>query len=142
VEEKLLQRIKSELSDCKNVEWDRELDGASAMERADVLISDTSNIRMDYALLYERPVITLKVTLSDPETFELSDMDGAWMDKAELEIGIVVRPEQIEHIAEITDDILSKKKRSDLAAFREANVYNFGSSGKAIAEYLANLSQE
>jgi hypothetical protein len=140
-EGELLERIKSELSAYKNVEWDREPDGSIAMERADILISDTSNIRMDYALLYERPVVTLKITLSDPETFELSDMDGAWMDKAETEIGLVVRPEQIEHIAEIVGGVLSKKERRHLAAFREANVYNFGSSGKAIAEYLVNSIQ-
>ncbi|MDR1509976.1 MAG: CDP-glycerol glycerophosphotransferase family protein [Synergistaceae bacterium] len=141
-EEKLLQRIQSELKTYENVEWDKELDGSVAMERADVLVSDTSNIRMDYALLYERPVITLKIALSDPETFELSDMEGAWMDKAELEIGSVVRSEQIEHIAEIVGDILSKKEKKSLAAFREANIYNFGSSGKAIAEYLVSLVQE
>jgi hypothetical protein len=138
-EEKLLQRIQSELKTYENVEWDKELDGSAAMERADALISDTSNIRMDYALLYERPVITLKIVLSDLETFELSDMDGAWMDKVESEIGAVVRPEQIDRIVEITNDVLSKMERKNLAAFREANVYNFGSSGKATAEYLVNL---
>jgi CDP-glycerol glycerophosphotransferase (TagB/SpsB family) len=145
-EEKLLRRIQSELKMYENIEWDKEPDGSAAMERADVLISDTSNIRMDYALLYERPVVTLKIAVSDPETFELSDMDGAWMDKAESEIGIVVRQEQIDSIAEIVGGVLdkteNKKEKRSLAAFREANVYNFGSSGKAIAEYLVKLIQK
>ncbi|MDR3165208.1 MAG: CDP-glycerol glycerophosphotransferase family protein [Synergistaceae bacterium] len=141
IEENLLQRVKSELDDYKNVEWDREPDAASAMERADILVSDTSNIRMDYALLYERPVITLKFVISDLETFELSDMDEAWIDKAELEIGVVVHEEEIDHIAEIVGDVLSKKEKRNLAAFRAANLYNFGSSGEVIAQYLVNLVQ-
>jgi hypothetical protein len=139
---KLLDKVKADLQGLDNVKWDKEPDGGLAMEAADIMISDTSNARMDFALLYERPVITLKINLSELETFELSDMEGAWMDKAELEIGSVVRPEQIESIAEIVDGVLSKRERKDLSAFREANVYNFGSSGEAIAKYLVNLIQE
>jgi hypothetical protein len=141
IDEELLQRIKSELNDYKNVEWDRESDAATAMERADILISDTSNIRMDYAFLYERPVITLKFLISDLETFELSDMDEVWMDKAELEIGVVVREEQIDRIVDIVGDVLNKKEKKNLAAFHAANLYNFGSSGEAIARYLVSLVQ-
>jgi hypothetical protein len=137
-ESKLLERIRGSLRDFENVKWDREPDGSIAMETADILISDTSNIRMDYALLYERPVITLKITLSDPEAFEISDMDGAWMDEAELEIGSVVCADQIENIAAIVADTLSRHEKRSLSAFRDANVCNFGSSGEFIAEYLIN----
>ncbi|GHS98397.1 CDP-glycerol glycerophosphotransferase [Synergistales bacterium] len=138
-ENKLLEKIRRLLQDFKNVKWDKEPDGSTAMEMASLLISDTSNIRMDYALLYERPVITLKITLSDRETFEVSDMDEAWMDKAELEIGSVVSADKIDNIAQIVADTLSQHKKRSLSAFREANVCNFGSSGEFIAEYLINL---
>jgi hypothetical protein len=140
MERELLDKVAGELSGLDNVEWDREPDGGVAMERADMLISDTSNIRMDYALLYERPVITLKINLSDPETFEISDMDGAWMDTAEREIGAVVTEDQIAGIVAIAGDIFANNTKKDLASFRNANVHNFGSSGKVIAEYLTGLA--
>jgi hypothetical protein len=139
-EKALLGRIKRELSGFDNVEWDDAPDGALAMERADILISDTSNIRMDYALLYERPVITLKIAVSDPETFELSDMDSAWMDTAEREIGAVVGEDEISGIVNIVWEQLNNRTRKDLASFREENVSNFGSSGRVIAEYLARCA--
>jgi hypothetical protein len=95
---------------------------------------------MDYALLYERPVITLKISPSDRQTFEISDMDAAWMDTAEREIGIVVAEDRISDIADIVREALTNFKKKDLASFRDENVYNFGSSGRVIAEYLADVA--
>jgi hypothetical protein len=137
MEKNLLNKVKRELSDYDNVEWDSAPDGALAMERADILISDTSNIRMDYALLYERPVITLKIALDDPETFELSDMDSAWMETAEREIGAVVDKDSISGIVNIVRESLTNHTKKDLTSFRDENVFNFGSSGRVIAEYLS-----
>lgn len=136
-EKDLLGKIKRELSGFDNVEWDDAPDGVLAMERADILISDTSNIRMDYALLYERPVITLRIAVSDLETFERSDMDSAWMDTAELEVGTVVGENEIAGIVNIVREQLNNRTRKDLSSFRKKNVSNFGSSGRVIAEYLS-----
>ncbi|GHV37921.1 CDP-glycerol glycerophosphotransferase [Synergistales bacterium] len=139
VEAPILQQMRYELAKVNNVEWDQEPDGAMAMEKADLLISEASGIRMDFALLYERPVITLKIELANPEKYEISDMDEAWMGKAELIIGSVVTSDKIDNIAQIVADTLSQHKKRSLSAFREANVCNFGSSGEFIAEYLINL---
>ena len=136
VERDLLDRVKRDTKNYANVIWDMGADGAEAMEQADLLISDTSNIRMDFALLYERPVITLEIELSDPETFEISDMEEAWMKKAEREIGVVVDKAGVSRIAEIAAEVLRDYKPRQLTDFRDENVHNFGSSGNVIADYV------
>ena len=135
VERDLLDRVKKDTKNCSNITWDTEADGAVAMERADLLISDTSNIRMDFALLYERPVITLEIALSDPETFEISDMEEVWMKNAEREIGVVVDKANVSCIAEIAVEVLKGYKPRRLTDFRNENVCNFGNSGNVIADY-------
>jgi hypothetical protein len=139
VEASILNQIRDELREVRNVEWDKETDGASAMERADVLISEASGIRMDFALLYERPVITLKIELANPELYEISDMDTAWMTETERMIGSVVTEEEIDDIVEIVEKVIRDYKKKDLSKFKENNVYNFGSSGRVIADYLVDL---
>jgi hypothetical protein len=134
--------LKDELAGISNIEWDKGSDGASARERSDLMISDKSTIRMDYVILYERPVITLKIELTDPETFESSDMDEIWVDEAEKDIGAVVDKSQIADIAQIVRDTLANSGKRGFKAFRDANIYNFGSSGMVIAKYLAGFASK
>jgi hypothetical protein len=122
------------------VEWDDDTDGSRAMSRADVMISETSNARLDFALLYERPVVTLKVEMDELETFEISDIDGAWMPEAERAIGAVVGRERMDDIAAVVRDTISGRPGADLRAFRSDNVYNFGKSGRVIAEYVSKYA--
>jgi hypothetical protein len=141
-EKKLLDRVKAELEAFDGVEWDDEPDGSLSMERADILVSDTSNVRFDFALLYGRPVITLKISPSHLDTFELSDMDHIWSYKAEREIGAVIDSDMISDIAAIARDILEGADAQDMALFRDKNIYNFENSGKVIATYLSGFIEE
>jgi hypothetical protein len=140
VDKELLEQLQEELSGINNIEWDKGSDGASARERSDLMISDKSTIRMDYVMLYERPVITLKIELTDPETFESCDMDEIWIEKAEIEIGAVVDKRRITDIVQIVRDTLTNTGKRDFSAFRDANIHNFGSSGMVIAKYLAEFA--
>jgi hypothetical protein len=140
VDKDLLEQLREELSGINNIEWDKGSDGADARERSDLMISDKSTIRMDYVMLYERPVITLKIKLADPETFESCDMDEIWIEKAEREIGAVVDENRIADIVQIVRETLANAEKRDFSAFRDANIYNFGSSGMVIAKYLAGFT--
>jgi hypothetical protein len=142
VDKELLEQLREELSGSNNIEWDKDSDGASARERSDLMISDKSTIRMDYVMLYERPVVTLKVELADPETFESCDMDEIWIEKAEREIGVAVDKNQITDIVQIVRETLANTKKRDFSAFRDANIHNFGSSGMVIAKYLAGFARK
>jgi hypothetical protein len=138
-EKEMLDGIKKATESFSNVEWDTAPDGSPSFERADILISDTSNVRFDFALLYERPVITLKIPLSDLGTFEISDMESIWSSEAELIIGSIVTEDQIADIAPIVRNILANSTKKNLETFRNASIHNFGSSGKTIAEYMTGL---
>ena len=142
IEREMLEKIKKDLRDYENILWDKENDGALAMEVADVLISDTSNIRMDFALLYERPVITLKMNIPDLETFEVSDMDTVWMQEAETKIGIVINKEEVKDIVSFTKKLIQEKQSADFSYFRSENVCNFKQSGQFIADYLIRQGNE
>jgi CDP-glycerol glycerophosphotransferase (TagB/SpsB family) len=54
-------RWQKETATLQNVKWDTETTGTKAMLKADILVSDTSSIRFDFAFLYNKPVITLDI---------------------------------------------------------------------------------
>ena len=61
VETEMLDTIHEMLRDYPNVSFDTEMDATASMSRADVMISDKSCVRFDFAFLYEKPVITLDI---------------------------------------------------------------------------------
>lgn len=132
----LLEKIKSELDSFKNVEWDFEIDASESMQRADILISDMSGIRMDFILLYQKPIITLEIPLENMADFELADMGESWTEQKLRQLGHTLGKDNIEELPKIVHETLITKASEEIIAFRDNNVYNYKCSGEVIAKYL------
>ena len=143
VEKELFDSFKQELAVFPNVAWDEGVDGSASMQKADLLISDTSSVRMDFALLYERPVITLEMPLADLAEYEYDELTGLLENSTmELEIGSRVGKADIVRMPEIVRATLSTQADRDFDAIRNKYVAQFGRSGEAVAEYLITLLQK
>ncbi len=136
VEQGFIGKIKNQLSEYDNVKWDFSIDSSASMKAADILISDTSSIRVDFLCLYQKPFITLPIPFENMQAFEMADLKTSWKEEALAEIGYTVKEEEIEQIDRIVNSLLTTRSLKDLAEFRDNNIYNFGYSGEAIAEYL------
>ena len=137
VEKELFDSFKDRLAAFPNVSWDEGVDGSASMRKADLLISDTSSVRMDFALLYERPVITLEMPLADLSEYEYDELKPL-LDQStmELEIGSRVGKADISRMPEVVEATLAAHSDRDFAAIRNKYVAHFGRSGEAVAEYL------
>ena len=143
VETEMLDKIKNDLKKYPNVKWDQDPDGTKSLSRSDIMISDTSSVRFDYVLLYKKPVITLESPMPDPEAFEMSDLKESVLEKTIAEAGITLNHETIGEIVPAVKSILDKTNSGrDLDGFRDKMIYNWGTSGKAIAQYLAGKAGE
>ena len=143
MEKELLDKIKNELKKYHNVKWDQDPDGTKSLSRSDIMISDTSSVRFDYVLLYKKPVITLESPMPDPEAFEMSDLKESVLEKTIAEAGITLNHETIGEIVPAVKSILDKTNSGrDLDGFRDKMIYNWGTSGKSIAQYLVDKAEE
>jgi CDP-glycerol glycerophosphotransferase (TagB/SpsB family) len=139
----MLDKIKNDLKKYPNVKWDQDPDGTKSLSRSDIMISDTSSVRFDYVLLYKKPVITLESPMPDPEAFEMSDLKESVLEKTIAEAGITLNHETIGEIVPAVKSILDKTNSGrDLDGFRDKMIYNWGTSGKAIAQYLVDKAEE
>ena len=120
-----------------NVRWDRETLGSKSMEASDVLISDTSSIRFDYAFLYGKPVITLDIPRTSQTEYEGVNQSEIWTDVVAPQLGRVVGKDAIGDLAGIVQSVLSSPATTDaIVALRDATVANLGFSASAIADFL------
>ena len=137
VEKALFDSFKEQLAAFPSVSWDEGVDGSASMRKAALLISDTSSVRMDFALLYERPVITLEMPLADLSEYEYDELKPLLEQSSmELEIGSRAGKADISRMPEVVQATLSAHSSRDFAAIRNKYVAHFGRSGEAVAVYL------
>ncbi|MFT5813719.1 MAG: hypothetical protein ACI9VT_001473 [Psychroserpens sp.] len=145
------QSVKSEtefLNQCKkstihpNITWDSAVSPSQSMYESDILISDTSSLRFDYAFLYEKPIITLEIDNNNLSEFEHADLDSNWYKQAALQIGAVVDQNSIAQISDIVSSTLAIDMSSDIKAFKEKTVVNFGVSAPKIVQYVDKVNRE
>ncbi len=123
------------LAPYSRIRVDKSLSPAETMAAADLLISDISGIRFEFAFLRERPVVTLKGGEEEDSRFEAADLDCSWELDAERRIGAVAGPEDVGRMPEIVKNALAVPT-ADLAACRDECVAHLGRSGEVVAEWL------
>lgn len=135
-EAEFIARCQAETAKFANVVWDAATIGTKAMTVSDLLISDTSSIRFDYAFLYAKPVITLDIPHEKQLEYEGQFMSEIWTDQAAKRLGRVLTHADIGEIATIVKDVLQAGAAQDIEAFRAETITNLGTSAKAIAAAL------
>lgn len=136
----LLARCQAETAKCANAVWDSETIGTRSMEKSDMLVSDTSSIRFDYAFLYEKPVVTLDIPRGKQLEYEGQFMSEIWTDVAARRLGRVIGHDDIGNIVPIVKDVLASGSGESLVSFRTDTITNLGCSAKAVVDELVDLA--
>lgn len=135
-EPKFIAECQFKTGKFENVVWDREAVGTKSMETSDLLISDTSSIRFDYAFLYGKPVVTLDIPRASQKEYDGVYQKSLWTDEAAAKLGRVLGLKDVDQIVQVVGEVLSSGARSDVLDFRSATITNLGTSAQAIADVL------
>lgn len=120
-----------------NIKWDNAAFGTEAMMVSDLLVSDTSSIRFDYAFLFSKPVITLDIPKENRGDFESIYLEKPWAEEASSKLGVVVDKESVHNLNKIVEDTLEKFPMDEIIKFRDDSVANFGCSAPAIVKFIS-----
>ena len=142
VEKELIANAVELLSEFNNVVWDYDIDGSASMGRADIMISDASYVRLDFLLLYNKPVITLEIPFESMDIFERAYIGESWIENRMAELGSVLNHDTICNIVNEIEKTLSFSTSESIQQFRNKNLSNFMHSGEVIAEYLIDKSRK
>lgn len=138
----LMEQIRKEVSLLSNVIWDTSISPSEALSKADILVSDTSALRFDFAFVYEKPVITIDIPSETTRGYERDHLKEVWMDQAAKDIGIVINETQVKDIERYVSKVLEEDYNKRIREYRSELLCNIGSSGEAIAEYLSSLAED
>ena len=137
VENEKLEEFKQKLSAYGNVVWDKEVDGSISMLKSDMLISDTSSIRLDYMVLYHKPVITMAMPDVDHKEYEYGDLEDILSSLTmEEDIGSKVSSSDVKDIVSIVQNLLLQSTHRDYDALTKKYISNFRHSADKITDYL------
>lgn len=138
-EPEYIELCKQQTSGLPLVRWDEAISPNQAMQEAQLLISDTSSLRFDFAFLYEKPIITLDIPKKDLVNFEAEDLAVHWHDSASDRIGKTLTLENISRLPVMVEQLLASDSGSDIQTFREQTLSNFGASAPKIVSYINAL---
>ncbi len=138
----LIKKLKGETKNFNNIHWDDSISPVESMKKADILISDTSSLRFDFAFIYNKPVITLKIETEEMPGYERDELDSIWMEYAEKEIGPILTKESLDMIKDYIEKALTEFNAHRILKFRNETIVNYGKAGEAIAEYFIKYSIE
>jgi hypothetical protein len=136
-----VERWLTATKDLNNVSWDDNIFGTQAMAQADILISDASSIRFDFAFLYQRPVISLPISRESRNIFESDYMPETWADAMSEKIGVVVNSDKLHIIDQVVQETITHFTPEKLGELRDTYVANFGDSASAIVAYLKQQAE-
>ena len=136
-EKELMDRLQKEYPDSGRLEWDRNTDNYESLKRADVLISDFSGVVMDFAFVFEKPVI-IADTSFDPKPYDASWLeDPIWNYEVLKDIGVRLAEDNADSIGELVRTCLdSPEFRAGIRKAREESWEHIGESAERTVDYL------
>lgn len=125
------------MKDYPDLEWNRDSDNFSVLNRSDVLISDFSGIIFDFSLVFDKPVICAYTD------YDKSACDAWWIDnpiwtETVIEkMGPILSKDKVPIIKEMIDKVIEDstyaKNREDI----RCETWNYqGEGAKRTADYL------
>ena len=99
-------------------------------------------MRLDFALVYHKPFITIPSVFSQEsmQRFEIADLGFSWIEENIKYIGYTLQEGEIERLDEVILNVLKEKNDTDILEFRNKHIYNLENSSEMIAGYLIQNS--
>jgi hypothetical protein len=136
----LIDEIEKKFLDHENFRLE---DGVIAKEdfhSSKCLISDWSGISMEYAFVFERPVIYIdvpqKIMNDEIEKIPLIPLEVSIREK----IGYVINPKNLKELPTIIIKIDDDSRTEEIRQIRSETIFNIGDSAKVGAEYIIKMS--
>lgn len=136
----IIDRIIDRFKDHPRFYLDRAPTGIESMLRSSVMISDLSGVIWDYVFLFQKPVYLMKTPLN-LDGFEATELEHEMWELASIsKIGRYLSDEDLNELSTMLKNSVTNK--TDLTAFRNESIYNFGSAGKVAANQLMGLLEK
>ena len=135
----LIDKIKIKFQNHKNFRLEEGVISKEDFHSSKCLISDWSGISMEYAFVFERPVIYIdvpqKIMNDEMEKISIIPLEVSIREK----IGYVINPKKLNDIPKILTEVDDKSRTEEIRQIRSETVFNIGTSAKVGSEYIIKI---
>ncbi|MBE5918160.1 MAG: hypothetical protein E7273_15140 [Pseudobutyrivibrio ruminis] len=135
VENDFVKNVCTQFKSFKNFSFDSNPDATESMMKSDMMISDKSGVRFDYAFLYEKPVLTLDFSTDLLDEYEAVLLGRVWGEAESALIGIHLQPNDKEKIMDSIKQTL-EFKGNEIINLREKVLNNYGKSASSVVSWF------
>jgi len=137
--EDLIKNIREKFQNNKNFRIEEGVIKPEDFHSSKCMISDWSGISLEYAFVFERPVIYInvpkKVLNEEAEEISLVPIEVAIREK----IGFLIEPNNLNEISKIILKLDDKSRAEEIRNIRSQTVFNIGKSASVGAEYIEKI---
>ena len=140
-EKELIEGLQENLKGFGNLRFDFNPDNFESLSTSDLLISDFSGINFDFALAFERPIITVGTTF-EADGFERFDLTDRPMWEAEVipQMGLRITKDELADLPKLIESVVENTQYIDnIQKLKADTFYNFGTSRSIIADQIQQL---
>ncbi len=142
-EKDMIEPLMKAYPETDKLVWDRNIDNFDTLNQSDILISDFSGVVLDYALVFDRPVICAETS------FDNGIYDSWWLGEREWifetldKIGVKLTPDNMDNIKELVENALTDTKLKEGRDKARAESWaNMGKSVGSIVDYMIEKRKE
>ncbi len=142
-EKDMLDRLMKAYPESEDLEWNFDTDNFESLRRADLMITDFSAVILDFALVFNKPVIYTEYKI-DKSVYDAAWIDHElWQEEIFPKIGAPLKEEQFENMKEIIDTVIESDVFAEGRDKARAEAWaNIGHSAEKIVDFLEECSKE
>ena len=142
-EKDMIEKLMKEYPETEDLEWNNDTDNFDVLRRADLMITDFSAVILDFALVFDKPVIYAEYDL-DKSVYDAAWIDHPlWQEEMFPKLGTALKEEQFDDLKSIIDSMISSESfASGREQAREEAWMHIGHSAELAVDYLIRKSEE
>ena len=142
-EKHLMDKLIKEFPQSDVFIWDFEPDNFNTLRRSDIMITDFSSVMLDFALVFDRPVIYAEYKL-DKAAYDACWIDHPlWQEETFPKLGMPLKEEDFDKLKNIIDTTISNDEYAAARAkAREEAWMYMGESAKRTVDFLTEKAEK
>lgn len=142
-EKDMMDKLMAKYPEADKLKWDFSPDNFDSLNAADLMITDFSAVMLDFALVFDKPVMYAEYEL-DKSVYDAAWIDHKlWQEETFPKLGAPLKEEDFGRLKEIIDETITSNIYADARVKAKAEAWaHIGESAKQIVDFLVKKSEE
>ena len=142
-DKEVIDKLMAEYPNSDDLEWNRDNDNFDVLNRSDIMISDFSGVMLDFAFIFNKPVIYADINFDKGQYDYYFLKEEPWSLTMLPKIGMALTMENVENVKDLIEECLTNPKFKETREQARDEIWQHRGEGAVrVADYLCNKLKE